>query len=179
MRCSGALCDPTLLTQVTRNVEVSVSYLVFKGQCWLSDVLSNTDAKAKFGASVAESLLRMLSKYTFVQGRVSGTVLFSVNVFHCPFFPLLLKECFLVEQSVLQYFLTYPAWVVFLGLYSLTIWMRLLFMDKICQVYKDLRHELFPSWCRCPNVLYARLSAHVSFWKDMSFASLLTLYSTQ
>ena len=109
MRCSGALCDPTLLTQVTRNVEVSVSYLVFKGQCWLSDVLSNTDAKAKFGASVAESLLRMLSKYTFVQGRVSGTVLFSVNVFHCPFFPLLLKECFLVEQSVLQYFLTYPA----------------------------------------------------------------------
>lgn len=73
-------------------------------RCW-----SNIDAEAKFGASVAESPLRMQSKYTFVLGRVSGTVLFSINVFHCLFFLLLLKKYFLVEQSVLQYFLTHPA----------------------------------------------------------------------
>lgn len=72
-------------------------------RCW-----SNTDAEAKFGASVAESPLRMQSKCTFVLGRVSGTVFFYINVFHCLFSFLLIKKCFLVEQSVLQYFLTYP-----------------------------------------------------------------------
>lgn len=41
--------------------------------------------------------------------------------------------------------------------------MRFLFVDKIYQVYKDLRHELFPVLCCCPNVLYVRLSAHVGF----------------